>query len=283
MRWGAPLPAPELSLSLLPVALAASAAVATFAPPEGQTLHHILVEERDDGTVFRRFEIERTIVFRSTATGFTAEVTLIRTDQPAGEIGRMFAAGLAGLKGRTVRFQLDRAGTIVSIDDEAAVWDALCRGIEELAARTAPKRSSSKPFVAPLRALEGDQRRALLGGMIAPLIAGQIPASTDRPVTMAARGPGGASTRLDGRETIQRSESGAVLIDTVAAGTIPAQTPGGTGASVSIRTQRRIDPATGLVLQTIETRDTTLQQGSPGGVPIHDVIRKTSTLITKVS
>lgn len=281
MRWGGPLPAPELSLLLLPVAIAASAAVAPFAPPDGQTLHHIVIEERDDGTVLHRFEIERTIVFRSTATGFTADVTLSRTDQPAGEIGRMFAAGLAGLKGRTVRFQLDRAGTVVSIDDEAAVWDALCRGIEEM--QSAAKRNQSRPFVAPLRAFEGGQRRAMLGNMIAPLIAGQIPTSADRPVTMAARAPGGAATRLEGRETIRRSEAGAIQIDTVAAGTIPAQTPGGTGASVSIRTQRRIDPATGLVLQTVETRDTTLQQDSPSGAPIHEVIRKTSTLILAVS
>ena len=281
-RWEDALPARDALALLIPIVLVANADGARFAPPDGQAFRHVLIEERDDGTVKRRFEAERTIVFRATPTGYAADVTLVRVSQDAGT-GGMFAAGMAGLKGRTIRFQLDRAGNVVAIEGEAAIWEALCHGIESMVGTDASRRERLRPLATPLRALPEDRRRAMLASMITPLIAGPIAAEGARAVTVEARGLDGTRIVLDGRETRHAAALGTIAIETSASGTLPGAEAGAVPARVSVATRRVIDPATGLVLEARDTRDTWLGDAGSGGGLAHDVARTTSTLIAKVS
>lgn len=279
--WGGALPAPDLLALLIPVVVVAPAAQPGFAPPSDVAFRHVMTEQREHAGVTRRFEIERRVIFHATAAGFDADVTLVRVDQSAGQPGKMFMAGVSALKDHTIRFRLDPTGAVRSIDDEDAVWSAFCDGVEAMTAGSGERRRAALPFVAPLRAMPPERRRAMLASMVASLVAGPIGTLGSRPVQIEARGPGGEKMMLEGQERRDVAKDGVTIV-TEASGTLPL--PAATTkmvANVSVAMRRRVDPATGLVVRSEEVRTTEIGFGTPGAA--REIATTTSVLMRMVS
>lgn len=244
---------PRADRALIAAALitATAAAEARFAPPEGRVIHQTLVEERQDARGTQRYTNRRDIVFARTATGYRATVTIGMGDTPQGSAAAMFAAGIAALRGQAIVFNLDSAGTLQSIDDEAALWTRFCDAIAGMAGQgAAPDSERARnlaALVAPLRNLPAERRRAILGSVLTVVIAGpladRVPGTAA--VTVPARGLGGAEQQLAGTETVRAAEGG-VVIDTLASGDAPSA---GRTAHLTITTHHRIDQAHGLIAE----------------------------------
>ncbi|WP_447727084.1 hypothetical protein [Sphingomonas koreensis] len=253
--------------------LAAQASVAGFAPPLDRPLRAVTEATRTDAGVTRRFTNARRIVFRRSDTGFRAEVT-IESGEPAtagdDDPAAMFRAGFARIAGRTVVLRLDPAGHVTAIDDQAAVWKAFLDGIGALApAGTGDldrKRAGRiRAILAALAPMPPERQRAMLASLVEPLIAADIAAGGEAP-PRAVRVPAGSSfgaAQLDGIRAVRRNE-GRLLASVSAAGEVSVQgSEGQIAGRVTIETERHVDPASGLVL---ETRDT-VRIEMPGAPP----------------
>lgn len=255
----------------LPLMAQAAVAPGSFAPPLDTPLRYVITETRTKGRETRRFTAERRIVFRRDGDNIVAEVTLDHIDQQAGDgAGAMFETAMAGLQGRTIRFHLDRAGKLITVEDRDALWERLCDAM----AAMGDKRSRpglTKTVATALRALPGDRRQAMLGSMIAPLIAGDAAPKNDSAVSVSARTPTGAPTALDGRQSVSHSADGTLTVQVRAEGNVatgfPGETPGiadapKAGVHLSVMRDNRIDPRTGLVLESRQTTRTTIGSGA---------------------
>lgn len=230
---------------LAPVLLQAPAPV--FAPPLDRPLAYSVREVREDGTRTQRFAVDRHVVFRRDGDGFTAEVTLIKATGDAGKAGEMFVAmARASGAARTV-IQLDQAGKIVDVADLDAVWEAYLAAIAgAITARNPSRTATITTLIAPLRALPRAAKVARVGEMVAPLIADRamVPVPLRR-ITVPTRDPSGRQEALSGTETIAIGPDRHLILERRASGTVA-----GSPRSMSLR--RRIDPATGMVLETID-------------------------------
>lgn len=228
--------------------LVVQAAAPVFAPPLDRALAYSVREVREDGTRTQQFAIDRRVTFRRTADGFTAEVELVSVTGEAGRAGELFAAmARASSRGRTLLY-LDRSGTIVDVADLDAVWDAYLAAMTRvLAARNPTRTTVLDAMLAPLRTLPRATKVARIGEMIAPLIAERAfaPGPT-RTITVPARGPDGRQELLAGTERVVIAPDRQLVLERRASGVVA-----GTPRSMSLR--RRIDPATGMVLETVAT------------------------------
>lgn len=273
MRWGGVALRLSPSLAAFPFALAASTADARFLPPEGQALRQILTEERIEARGNQRYVSEREIIFTRTPDGYRAEVTIVSESHAADDAGAMFGAGLAALKGLTIRFELDRNGTIVAIADEDALWGRFCDAIEGMARGKRPldaqRTRNVEALVAPFRTMPPARRRALLGSMITGIIAG--PLADRQPgtqaITLPARDAKGVVISLPGKESVTLGD-GALTIESTAEGDLSA-----TAHLVVIRRQR-VDAARGLILETRTQRDTIIGTGATS--------RRSQSIVTSV-
>lgn len=266
-------PRPNPLLAALPFALAASAADARFLPPEGQVLRQILTEERIEAGTSQRYVSEREITFTRTPDGYRADVTIVSESHAAGDAGAMFGAGLAALKGQTIRFELDGNGTIVAIADEEALWGRFCDAIEGMARGKRPldaqRTRNLETLLAPFRAMPPARRRALLGSMITAIIAGP---RADRqpgtqPITLPARDATGATIDLPGTEAVTLG-NGALTIESTAEGDLNPT------AHLIVTRRERVDAARGLILETRTQRDTIIGTGA--------TLRRSQSIITSV-
>lgn len=251
---------------------AAQASAATFAPPLDRPLQATTESIRTDAGITRRFTNARRILFRRTKDGFRAEVT-IEAGAPADaddDPAAMFRAGFARIAGRTVVLHLDRTGEITAINDQAALWSAMIAGVAGLAPTGSDdherKRAGRiRAITATLGRMPAEHQRAALGSLVAPVIAMDIVAggeSPPRPVRVPATSPYGMAT-LDGIRMVKRV--GGRLEATVTAEgpvTIPGSDTPAAAGRISLETVRRIDPGSGLVLESVETVRTVAANGS---------------------
>lgn len=253
--------------------LAAQASTASFAPPLDLPLHAATEATRTDAGITRRFTNARRIVFRRAGTGFRAEVTIesgtpaaVEHDDPAA----MFRAGFARIAGRTVVLQLDPAGRVAAIDDQAIVWKAFLDGIAALApAGTGDldrKRAGQiRAILTVLASMPPERQRATLASLVEPLIAADIAAAGEvqpRKVQVPA-GSAFGTVQLDGIRAVRRA-GGHLLVSLSAAGEVTMQAPGGPATGrVILEATRIIDPATGLVLEARESVRTELADAPP--------------------
>ncbi len=272
MPWDAKLRAFDPRLLLIPVTIAASPGEPRLAPPEGQKFRHVIVEDRDDGAIHRRFTSERIIEFHATETGYVAQVTIIHNSGSAGRAGAMFVAAADGLRGRPIRLNLNRDGAVVSIEDESAIWEALCRSIDSAGGDARSQKPSALGYTSVLRNLPADRRRAMIASLIGPLIAGQVAPKGEHAILLPAQGMDGAPTTLSGSEIMRVGSDGTIINETNAAGTLAA--PGGV-AHISVAIRQQIDPRTGLVMKASEIRDSWI--GEDRGTA-HNIAATTSTL-----
>lgn len=203
-------------------------------------------EERSVSGRLRHFVAERRVVFHRDNGLLVADVTLVAMNQDiGGEAGRRFDAVAAALRRRPVRFRLATDGSLVGIDDEAAVWAAMAAAMDMSTGR----RTNDSAAVA---ALPDDARRATIASIIMPIVAGADAVRTpgSRAVVLPSR-PVAAGAPLRGRETVTQGDDGLLHIATHA--------DASTGdAAVSIDRERALDAASGLVLHEEETQTTRL-------------------------
>lgn len=260
----------SIGLALGIAALVQGAATARLAPVTGKPYRLVLIEERRDDRGTQRFTSERRLVFHTLPAGTALDLTITTSTAPPGGPGAMFAAAMAGLKGRTIRFLLDADGQVTSIDEEDAVWNALCAAVDRAAdatvAGSAARDRAARSMAAAFRSLSADRRRAMLTSMAAPALAGALanrPPERDAAITLPARSPAGTTTMLPGKETVQLIDDRTMTITTAAEGDIAAPDAAGPAtAHIRVSITRTIDRVAGLVLESREERETTIGSGA---------------------
>lgn len=275
MPWGVALRSLDPRLLLIPVTIAASAGDIRFAPPEGQKFRHLIVQEREDGEVRRRFTSERIVEFRKSDNGYLAELVILRNTASAGQSGAMFIGAADALRGRTISLNLDREGKIISIIDEMAIWNALNHAIDSIGHGSRARRSTLNDYASSLRAQPAEQQRSLIASLITPLIARPIAVEGDHAISLPARAIDGAPILLAGTESVRRAASGMIVLETTASGAFPSPLGRGEEAHILVTIRRTIDPRTGLVLEASETRDSWIGANKDAR---HSIARTTATL-----
>lgn len=260
-------------LGLLPVALIASAAQATFHPIQDRPYRYDSVETRSADGVERRFQSKRTVVFHQTDRGFTAIVTLVMVDhQNAADVAQMFATATESLLDRPLRFALGPDGSIEGVEDADAAIAQIAMAIERMAIGTR-RPGMSTALAAPLRAMPPERKVAMLTSIVSPLLAGHL---TDRlpgkvAVTLPSRPPLAPGMALSGTETVRHAANGQVTIETEATGNVDASSladsPGKFAAgpvaapSVTTHSTRRFDSTSGLLVESTEASDVIASDG----------------------
>lgn len=256
--------------SAILIAVAAQATTARFDPPLDKPLRVVTEAVRTDGGVTRRFVNARRVVFRRTDVQLRAEVTIERSEPagPSDDPAAMARAGFEHIAGRVITFRLDAAGQVTAVEDHASVWRTMLDGF----AAQAPDGSDAldrkragrvRAIVGALAAMPADRQRETLASLIEPLIAADAAAGegAPRPVRVPAASPYGMA-ELEGIRA-SRMARGRLELSVTAQGNISV--PGSDGASralVTLETQRIVDPATGLVLESREKVRTLAPDGS---------------------
>lgn len=258
---------------ILAAVLMVAQSAPVFAPPIDKPLTISTETIRTEGAGTRHFVSRRTVRFTALPDGYQAAVTLDEAapgdgdSDPAG----LLRAGFARLAGRTVVIRLDRAGAVVGIDDLAATWRAVTDGMGALAPTgtdpaTRQRAARVRAIVATLAAQPETAQRRMIGSLVTPLIAPELVAEAALPTApRAVRVPVTSiygRAELDGLRSV-RSRSDAVEVSVSATGPVAVVTPAGTtSASATLETLRRIDPATGLVIESRELVETLAPDGS---------------------
>jgi hypothetical protein len=252
--------------------LLAAQAAPVFAPPLDRSLTMTTETLRSAGPATRRFVARRTILFSATPDGYRVAITLDtaapgETDSdPEG----LLRAGFAGLAGRTVVLQLDRTGAVTGVDDLQAVWGAVTKGMGAMAPTgtdpaTQARAARVRAIVATLAAQPEAAQRRMIASLVTPLIAPELVTEAATPAPpRAVRVPATSiygQTELDGLRAVQSRPDG-IEVSVSATGPVAVTTPEGkASATITLETLRRIDPHTGLVIESRERVETLTPDG----------------------
>ncbi len=249
--------------------LLAAQAAPVFAPPLDHSLTMTTETVRTEGATSRRFVARRSVRFTAAADGYRAAVTL--EDAGAGEVesdpAGLLRAGFARLAGRTVVLHLDRAGSVTGIDDADTTWRAVVDGMAALAPTgndpaTRERAARVRAIVAALAAQPEAARHKMLASLVTPLIAPELVAEAATPAPpRAVRVPAMSiygKAELDGLRAVRTRPEG-IEISVSATGPVAVGTA---SATITLETLRRIDPATGLVIESREQVETLAPDGS---------------------
>jgi|GEM_PF-3396630 len=239
------------------IAAIAVAQGALFNPPIDRAMRLVTEQVQQDAGGERRYRVERTLYFGRDGDGLFAELTLDAIVGDSGEDGARFEAGLAGLKGRMIRYRLNPTGKLRSIDGLDGHWRAFVDGIA-----TGPGRAKPAPLaaraIAMLRETPLAQRQAMFRSMIEPLLLADFvaaPLYRNRPVSQTGRPPLGDGAVLAGTETLERLADGTLTLRRAVEGTHDTA-PGGGDAATRVHRSREtrtaIDPRTGLLARSME-------------------------------
>jgi len=257
-----------LAAALLQVA-AVTAPV--FAPPLDAPLR-VVTERVESGASERRFRMERLVRFAREESGYRAEVAIlgIAGDTPEAS-GALYEGGFGSLAGQPLVFHLDRAGQVVAIDGMAGIWGRICRGVADNAAArrnlpAAQRAALTSRIEAPLLAMPADRQRALIGSLVAALVAEEAgePLGT-KPVRIPGALPFGGAVTMEGERALSRSGDAGVRSVTSASAEAPLAAEGNAPARpgrVEIRMQRDFDPTSGLLTRSVDTVLTRLGSGA---------------------
>lgn len=239
-----------------PAALVAPAPAPHFAPPLGRPLRLRTTQERQIGPVTLRFVAERRLVFRAEQGGFVAELTLEHLEAtPAGKTAERFRTSQAGLLGRTLRFHLDNAGQILSLDDLVGHWEAQAARLDGGGAN-------------PLRSIPADRRLPLLASLLSQAIVDEAPppAGTRAVIVPLA----GAPAPMRGTEVVTLASGGDWSVAVSAGG----QTASG---EASLSRRRSFSGPTGLLRTSEEITRVTARM--PRGDAIETITTTLTTLM----
>jgi hypothetical protein len=254
------------------ILLIAAQAAPAFAPPLDRSLTMTTETVRSEGPATRRFIARRTVRFSATPDGYRVAITLDAAapgeadSDPAG----LLRAGFAGLAGRTVVLQLDRAGAVTGVDDLPALWRAIIAGMGAMAPvgtdpTTQARAARVRAIVATLAAQPEAAQRRMIASLVTPLIAPELVTEAATPAPpRAVRVPATSiygQTELDGLRAV-RSRPDGIEVSVSATGPVAVTTPEGkTSATITLETLRRIDPHTGLVVESRERVETLTPDG----------------------
>ncbi len=253
--------------------LMAAQAAPVFAPPVDRPLTITTETVRSEGAVTRRFVARRTIRFAAAPDGYRVAVTLDMAapgeedSDPAG----LLRSGFARLAGRTVVLHLDRAGAVTSVDDLPATWRAVVDGMAALAPtgsdpETRQRAARVRAIVAALAAQPEAAQRRMIASLVTPLIAPELVAEAATPAPpRAVRVPATSiygKAELDGLRAV-RTRGDGIEVSVSATGPIAVTTQeGSASAAITLETLRRIEPGTGLVVESREQVETLAPDGS---------------------
>lgn len=237
---------------LPPPVPAVEAAVATgFAPALDTAYRYHIEQERDEAGVVRRYATDRTVRFRRTPAGLTAEMTI---DSVAGGLadgpGAMFERAFATLKGRPIVFRLSNGGEVTGVVDRETLWTALIDAVGAQAGGDPARQAMLQKLTAPLRALPERQQVAMLGSMLTSLLApdvvrrGVVP---QRNVRQRPTPPYDGGSDVTGTERIH-AEHNALIEEQRLSGDVVARGGGASGRRTSTIT-RRVDAQSGMILR----------------------------------
>ncbi len=253
--------------------LMAAQAAPQFAPPLDRPLTLTTETVRTEGTQTRRFSARRTVRFMTAPDGYRVAVTLDTTapDDEVSDPSGLLHVGFARLAGRTVVIQLDRTGNVVGIDDLSGTWRAVIDGMSALAPSgtdpaTRQRATRVRGIVATLAAQPEAAQRRMIGSLVTPLIApGLVTEGTSPGPPRMVQVP---ATSIYGRAELEglrsvRSRPDGIEISVSATGPVVVATPEGqASATITLETLRRIDPRTGLVIESREQVETLAPDGS---------------------
>ncbi len=228
---------------------------ALFNPPIDRPLVQITEQVRSDAAGERRYRVERALRFGRDADGLFADLTLTRIDGAADD--NRFEQGLAGLKGRTIRYRLDAQGRLTTIPGMDGHWAAFSAGLTQ----SAPPGAGTR-IISALRSAPPTQQRAMLWSMVEPLIVADIAAQPPyrlRPVSQPGRPPFATGAMLSGTESLSHSPDGGVELRRIVRGShrAPIDPNAGTEAVERERETRiTLNPATGLLARSVEVTRT---------------------------
>lgn len=251
----------------------AAQAAPVFAPPLDRSLTMTTETVRSDGPTTRTFIARRTVRFSATPDGYRVAVTLDAAapgeadSDPAG----LLRAGFARLAGRTVVLHLDRAGAVTGIDDLPATWRAVVDGMAALAPTgsdpaTQQRAARVRAIVAALAAQPEPAQRQMIASLVTPLIAPELVAEAATPAPpRTVRVPATSiygKAELDGLRAV-RTRADGIEVSVSATGPVAVTTAEGmASAAITLETLRRIDPRTGLVVESRERVETLAPDGS---------------------
>lgn len=253
--------------------LIAAQSAPVFAPPLDQPLTITTETVRTEAANTRHFVARRTVRFTAAHDGYRVAVTLDEAapGEEASDPAGLLRAGFARLAGRTVVLKLDHAGAVVGIEDLPATWRAVTAGMAALAPTgtdpaTRQRAARVRAIVAALAAQPEAAQHRMIGSLVNPLIAPElvVEAATPSPprvVRVPAMSVYGRA-ELEALRSI-RSRPDGIEVSVSAAGPVAVATPEGeASATVTLDTLRRIDPATGLVVESRERIETLAPDGS---------------------
>lgn len=234
---------------------------ALFTPPLDRRMRIVTEQVQRDAGGERRFLAERVVIFGRDGEGLFADVTLVRAE---GDAAGGFDRGMAGLRSRTLRHRLDTTGRVTAIVGIDSHWNAFIAGLSESHAGHAEGNAMAARLTAPLAAAAPPQRLAMLSGSLSPLIAVDIAATGPRPlrsISQPGRPPFGIGAMLTGTEQISRDADGRLKLRRRVSGTYRPAHDAIDGADHQSVTRTRetdavIDPATGLIVETVEQTST---------------------------
>ncbi|MEP9402263.1 hypothetical protein [Sphingomonas sp. VNH70] len=230
--------------------LAVQAVVASgFAPVPDTPYRYRIEQERDEAGVTRRYVTERTIRFARGTDGYVAEMTITAVDGSLSSgAGAMFERAFAGLRGVPMRYRLSAAGAVIAVEDRAMLWQRLIDGVIATAGSDPERQATVRRLTAPLAAMPEAQQVAMLGSMLATVLAPDVVRGgtmAERAIRQEGIGPQGIGTALSGTERV--FAQGALLVDERRlAG--PVALPGGAKGERVSELTRSVDPATGLIV-----------------------------------
>lgn len=255
------------------ILLMATQAAPVFAPPLDRTLTMTTETVRSEGPTTRRFVAQRTVRFSAAPDGYRVAITLdsAAAGEAASDPAGLLQSGFARLAGRTVVLQLDRAGAVTGVDDLPAVWRAVTEGMAAMAPTgtdpaTQQRAARVRAIVATLAAQPAAAQRRMIASLVTPLIAPELASEAATPAPpRAVRVPATSvygRAELDGLRSV-RSRPEGIEVSVSATGPITVKTPEGTAsATMTLETLRRIDPRTGLVIESRELVETVAPDGN---------------------
>ncbi|MDJ0276720.1 hypothetical protein QLH51_07925 [Sphingomonas sp. 2R-10] len=241
-------------IDLPPPAIEAASATG-FAPALDTAYRYHIEQQRDEAGVARRYTTDRTIRFRRMVDGLVAEMVIDTVDGSLSDgPGAMFERAFATLRGRPIRYTLSDRGEVTGVVDRAGVWSALVDAIAAQAGTDPARAAMLQRLTAPLRAMTERQQVAMLGSMLANVLAPDIVrrgVQPERAIRRPGTPPFGTDTDVTGSERVH-AEGRDLIAEERLAGTIPATGGRPTGRRTST-VSRTVDATTGLIVRQTST------------------------------
>lgn len=243
-----------------------------FQPPLDAPIR-IVMERVEMLPAERRYRLETAARFARDGDGYRAEVRIVDSGaQSPAALASMVEHGFAAMAGRTIVMHLDPAGRLTAIDDLPQLWERFCQAVADNAVfrpNLAPAQAAalSARIAAPLRAFPDARQRETLGGLLSPALAIEPvdAVGTRTAVRVPGASPLGGAVMLIG--TRDTKAVGPALVEVVtlaeadvamaAEGSAPART-----GHVALERRQRFDPATGMVVEAVDSRRTTSRSGT---------------------